>query len=270
MTTPRIAALALASLMLAGCVTLGSAEEPIPVRLVPAPQPTEDRTLVIVLPGIGADAEDLERHEVAAMIQRSWPNADTVLTSAAFAYYAPEGRLVERLHDELVEPARRQGYRHIWLIGASLGGAGVLLYEHEHPGEVTGVMAFAPYLGGDETPEQIRQAGGLSYWHSPDYKPSKPNPWFDYPRMIWTTAREWLFRPEQANRIWVICGKDDDLRPDAQLLASSLPRTHYLEVPGGHRWSVWLKSLDLAVRKIRETGEQRASAGVSTVDENQR
>lgn len=236
---------------LSACMALGDASHPIPRRFVAAPDPEPDRALVIVLPGIGADAEALDRHGVARAIQAEWPQADTVLTSAAIAYYAPDGGLVRRLHDELVQPALQRGYRRVWLLGASLGGLGALLYEQQRPGEVTGVLAFAPYLGNGGAAEQIREAGGLERWQAPGLTHVRENPYLDYPRMIWTMARDWLFQPRRASRIWIVCGTDDRLRGDAQLLASSLPPSHYLEVPGGHRWATWLASLRPAIRQIR-------------------
>ena len=214
-----------------------------------------------MLPGIGSGERDLARHHVAQAIQRAWPQADTLLTGAALAYYGPAGGLVERMHDEIVEPARASGYAHIWLIGASLGGLGALLYEQQHPGELSGVVAFAPFLGDEQLPEQIRAAGGLSRW-TPPQPVSAPvdNPWTGYPRLVWLMARNWLFRPEQARRIWIVCGTEDNLRPDVELLASALPDAHYVEVEGGHRWTVWLASLDKTLARIRASAQRNAES----------
>jgi pimeloyl-ACP methyl ester carboxylesterase len=247
---------------LSGCVTLGHASNPIPTRFVPAPDPAPQRTLVVVLPGIGSDARDLDRHQVAQAIQREWPDADTMLTGAALAYYAAGGGLVQRVHEEIIEPARDQGYTHIWLIGASLGGLGALLYEQQHPGELSGVVAFAPFLGDEKLPEQIRAAGGIGNWPGPLHPIPQQvkNPYTGYPWLIWTMARNWLFRPEQARRIWIVCGNEDNLRPDVELLASALPEAHYVEVEGGHRWSVWLSSLDATFRRIRDASHRTAQS----------
>lgn len=258
MSAPRfprwlsLAALVLIEVTLSGCVTLGHASDPIPTQLVPAPQPRDERVLVVVLPGIGSSKDDLARHDVAEAIQRQWPDADTLLTSAALAYYGPEGRLTERLQGEIIEPARDQGYDHIWLIGASLGGLGALLYEQQYPGDVNGVVAFAPFLGGDDLPEQIRAAGGISRWQAQPLPPKEArNPYLLYPLLVFRMARDWLVRPNLAKRIWIVCGRDDNLKSEAELLATALPQAHYVEVDGGHRWSVWLDSLHSTLPRIR-------------------
>src|SRR3989442_399386 len=107
---------------LAGCFAIGDSKAPIGTVSVPAPQPAAERTLVIVLPGFGDDAQDMKDHGLAEVIQESWPEADVLLTSATFAYYR-DGKLVPRVHEEIVEPALHGaafhgGYRRIWLAGA--------------------------------------------------------------------------------------------------------------------------------------------------------
>src|SRR3546814_13006534 len=77
----------------------------------------------------------MQKHDIAAAVHQRWAEADVLLTSATFAYYK-ERNIVERLQQDIIAPARAQGYQHIWLAGASIGGMGVLFYEHEHPGEL--------------------------------------------------------------------------------------------------------------------------------------
>jgi pimeloyl-ACP methyl ester carboxylesterase len=87
-----------------------------------------------------------------------------ILADATFAYYR-EGNLIERLHDEVVAPALRAGYRKVWLTGASLGGMGALLYEQQHPGEMAGIVLFAPFLGDRSLLREIDSAGGPRAWN---------------------------------------------------------------------------------------------------------
>src|SRR2546427_5893390 len=146
----------------AGCFTIGDSKAPIGTVSVPAPRPAAERTLVIVLPGFGDDAQDMKGHGLAEVIQESWPEADVLLTSATFAYYR-DGKLVPRVHEEIVEPALHGaafhgGYRRIWLAGASMGGMGALLYEREQPGGLTGLVLVAHLLGGEALSVEIRTA----------------------------------------------------------------------------------------------------------------
>src|SRR5882762_4193036 len=127
----------------AGCFTIGDSKAPIGTVSVPAPRTAAEGTLVIVLPGFGDDAQDMKDHGLAEVIQESWQDADVLLTSATFAYYR-DGKLVPRLHEEIVGQALRGSYARVWLVGASMGGVGALLYEREYPGELTGLVLFAP------------------------------------------------------------------------------------------------------------------------------
>jgi len=233
---------------LAGCFTIGNSKVPIGTLSLPALRPAAERTLVIVLPGFGNDAEDLKDQGVAQAIRESWPETDVLLTSATFAYYR-DGKLVQRLHDEIVGPARSEGYARIWLAGASLGGMGVLLYEREYPGELTGLVLFAPFLGNGELLDEIRAAGGPRAWN-PGPLPAEMNG-DNYQRQVWKMVKGWTPRPELARRVWLACGTSDHLIEDVRLLAPVLPGSHYLELPGGHTWGLWISSAKEVFSRIR-------------------
>ena len=231
---------------LAGCFTIGDSKAPIGTVSVPAPRPAAERTLVIVLPGFGDDAQDMKGHGLAEVIQESWPEADVLLTSATFAYYR-DGKLVPRLHDEIVAPSLRAGYVRVWLTGASLGGMGALLYEREHPGELTGLVLFAPFLGNNELLQEIRAAGGPRTWN-PGPLAAEMNG-DNYQRQVWKMVKGWT--PELARRVWLACGTSDHLIEDVRLLAPELPGSHYLELPGGHTWGLWIRSAKEVFSRIR-------------------
>ena len=243
---------------LAGCFTIGDSKIPIGAVSVPAPRPAAERTLVIVLPGFGDDAQDMKGHGLAEVIQESWPEADVLLTSATFAYYR-DGKLVPRLHEEIVGPVLRGSYARVWLAGASMGGMGALLYEREHPGELTGLVLFAPFLGGKELLDEIRAAGGPRKW-DPGPLPAETNG-DNYQRQAWKMVKGWTARPELARRVWLACGTSDHLIEDVRLLAPELPGSHYLELPGGHSWGLWIRSAKEVFSRIRlESGPPSGGA----------
>src|SRR3546814_11854205 len=105
----------------------------------------------------------MQKHDIAAAVHQRWAEADVLLTSATFAYYK-ERNIVERLQQDIIAPARAQGYQHIWLAGASSGGMGVLFYEHAHPGELDGLVPLAPWLGDRDMLADIAKAGGGPGW----------------------------------------------------------------------------------------------------------
>jgi pimeloyl-ACP methyl ester carboxylesterase len=240
--------IALAALGVAGCIAIGDSTRPIAVETFVAPRPPAARTLVIVLPGFGVDAQDMRERGLARAIQEGWPEADVLLASATFAYYR-DGKLVSRLHEDVVAPAVRAGYRRIWLSGASMGGMGALLYEREHGALLAGVVLFAPFLGDEALLEEIRKAGGVRKW--------EPGPLTDtvdarnYQRHVWKMVREWTERPELASRVWLASGSEDYLMSGVRLLATALPQDRFIETSGGHTWSTWIELGKAVFSRIR-------------------
>ncbi|MGH8461653.1 MAG: alpha/beta fold hydrolase [Stenotrophobium sp.] len=246
----RLTPLLATAMMLSGCITIGNADKPIATILVPATAPAAERTLVIVLPGFGSDAEDLRKHKIAAAVHQHWPQADVLLTSATFAYYKRRN-IISRLDQDVVGPARSQGYKQIWLAGASVGGMGVLFYEYQHPGEMTGLVLLAPWLGSADTLDQIRKAGGIREW-DPGPVPSVVDN-DNYQRELWRVAKDWSQNSALASRVWLICGSDDRLLPTSRLLATALPASHYIELPGGaHNWSSFISATDKIIERLRQ------------------
>jgi pimeloyl-ACP methyl ester carboxylesterase len=222
-------------LTLSGCLSLPPASDPIPVREVRAAAGPHER-LVIVLPGRGDDLAMLEKSAIASGLQRAVPGTDVLLVEATLPYYM-EGRLVARLHDEVITPARRRGYREIWLAGASMGGMGALMYEHDHPGAVTGLLLMAPFMGPSSLQKEIHAAGGIDAWDPGPAPPTLTRE--NVAREQWRLVKSWRDKPERARDVWLICGDKDRLRGAADLIATVLPPDHSLRPAGAHRWTVW-------------------------------
>jgi pimeloyl-ACP methyl ester carboxylesterase len=227
----------LATLALAGCsFVIGDSRRPIASETFAAPSASAGRPLVVVLPGFGVGVQGMKEHGVAKAIQDVWPEAEVQLADATFAYYKDQN-LVARLREDIVAPAARAG-RKIWLVGASLGGMGVLLYEREHPGELAGIILFAPFLGDRSLLTEIRDAGGPRAWN-PGALPAELTP-DAYQRQMWQMIKGWAERPASAPRVWLACGNEDRLLGASRLLADALPHERFFELKGGHAWDTWL------------------------------
>lgn len=238
------------TLLLGGCFSFGNEKEPIEMLLVPGPARDAPSAAVVVLPGMGTDARDLRKHEIDQAVHRAWPQADVLLTSATFAYYT-HGVLVARLESDVMVPAQAR-YQKVILAGASMGGMGALLYENAHPGRVAELVLFAPFLGAGKLMDEIRTAGGVRAW-DPGPVPLRIDG-DNYQREIWRTIKSWSQDPAQAQRIWLVCGKDDRLLEAARLAATALPASHYLEVEGGHSWKAWAASAEQVMARIHGAG----------------
>lgn len=239
----------LACSVLTGCAIFGSPANPIPTVIVRGTQ-SAPHALVVVLPGFIYDADDLYDKGVADSIHRGWPAADVLLVGATYPYYR-DGLLVPRLHDRVLY-ARQQGYREIWLAGGSMGGMGVLLYEWAHAGELTGIVLMSPFLGSDALFKEIRVAGGLANWNPGPLAPEMDGD--NYQRHVWNMIKGWKQRPALAKRAWLVCGTEDPLFPDVQVLAPEVPPEQYLARLGGHNWDFWLPVLEETFRKIAGSG----------------
>ncbi|MFC0677823.1 alpha/beta hydrolase-fold protein [Lysobacter korlensis] len=227
------AAIALAALLVA-CRAHGDPRTPIPTALFPAPSPPGTR-LVVVLPGRADDLGDLRASGIVPAAQRAWPDADVVLAELTLDYYMA-GRATSRLHEEVIEPARRRGYRSVWLVGASLGGMGSLLYDREHPGAVDGIVLLAPFLGQRAILDEIRRAGGVARWTPGPKQPVDERTW---QRELWRHIQQLSQRPGEASRVWLAYGADDRFRKAMPLLADALPDRQVRVYDGGHTWRVW-------------------------------
>lgn len=239
----------LSAVLISGCVTIGDANKPIASILVPAPEPAAERTLIVVLPGFGNAAEDMQEEGIDKAVHEHWPETDVLLTSATFAYYK-ERNIVARLHTDIIEPARAKGYRQIWLAGASIGAMGVLFYEHEYPDAVDGLVLLAPWAGDRDLIDEIAAAGGVKQWQ-PGAIPAAIDG-DNYQREMWRVVKRWSDDPDRRQRVWLICGDEDRLLQTSRLIAPVLPESHYVEIPGAHDWETFIQATQRIISEIRK------------------
>ncbi len=153
-----------ALLILAGCVRPRPATAPL--RTVSYPGSGQPRTLVVLLPGRRDSPEDFGRQRFPEIAAQAGARVDMIAVDAHLAYYY-DHTLVERLREDVIAPARRR-YDRIWLVGISIGGTGTLLYAGQHPEDVNGLVAFAPFLGDDKVIREVAAAGGVRGWRPPE------------------------------------------------------------------------------------------------------
>jgi hypothetical protein len=248
---PRLLA-AMSFVLLAGCGPLGDPAQAIPTTTIAARQ--EAQRLVVVLPGRADDLAALRASGIVESIQSAWPDADVVLAELAMRYYMA-GQAPQRLHREVIAPARERGYREIWLAGASLGGMGTLLYDHAYPGELDGLVLLAPYLGNRPILQEIMAAGGVARW--------KPGPREDidadnWQRELWRHVHGWSQDPRKTRNVWLAYGDRDRLRRAMPVLTPALRDDQILVRPGGHDWTVWSSAIGEILRDV----EQKRGAAV--------
>ena len=181
-----------------------------------------------MLPGIRDRAEQFLRYGFFAS---DAPDMfDALAVDAHWGYYA-DGSIVDRLHNDVIAPARRRGYERIWLLGVSLGGYGSLLYAERFAQDLSGIILLAPYLGDRRLATRIREAGGLGAW-SADAAAAEPFV------QGWQTLQE--LAPFDRLPITLGYGIGDRLAETYDPLVQALPVSHIYTAAGGHRWKTWL------------------------------
>jgi len=219
--------------LLAGCALFPPTKERLDVLDLGGRCSAQPDTLLVFLPGRYDHPQDLVRNGLVAAVQERGIDADIVIPDLHFGYYIKR-TAVDRLHEDVIRPAREKGYRHIRLVGISVGGFGALLHAQMHPGMVDEVVLIAPYLGESRIHQEIVRAGGLEAWD--------PGQWTaeDYERTLWAWLRDHGAAADPV--ISIGYGRSDSFASSNRLLAAVLPEERVTSAPGGHEWAPWLQT----------------------------
>ena len=201
----------------------------------PAPAAGADRVLLLMLPGAGARAADFAAHGLVADVQARNPGIDIIAAEPEMELYL-DNAVADILHTEIVQPALAQGYRRIWLLGISLGGAGALLYTAGHSSGVEGVLLLAPFLGTQGTISALAGTGGIT--GSLDLGISTPP---EQALLGWLLT--YAASGRQQPPIYLAFGKNDRFSRGHRMLAALLPPERVIMRPGGHDWECWRRLL---------------------------
>lgn len=227
MSWRRLGLLGVAITWLSGC--LGPE-----IRPISEPMTTDWHTgghdrLLVMLPGIDDRYTDFAANGwIEPALAQGF---DVVAVDAHFAYYKHQ-IIEQRLHDDVLAPARAKGYRHIYLVGVSLGGIGGGLTAERYADAVDGLILVAPYVGKKPLWREIANQGGLTRWRSAGAgEPHEIRLW----RFLQAETR--ADRP--ANRLWLAYGEQDRFENGLALLTDAMDRARVVTGQGRHRWQAW-------------------------------
>jgi hypothetical protein len=193
-------------------------------------------TLLIFLPGAFLQPEEFEREGFVSAVRERDLAADVLLVDADVSYYYDQ-TFTDRLQHDVIEPARANGYRSIWLVGISIGGFGALIHQLARPGTVDGIVALAPYLGRRPLGAEIHKAGGLRSWKAPE----GPPPDQEVDRRLWPWLQQYARAksPKGLPPLYLGFGLSDRFASNHRLLADALPPDRVFTTEGGHDWPQW-------------------------------
>ncbi len=250
-TMRRVSTVLFSALSLCGCL-----HPPAPAATVPMHQmsftrePDPDCCLFVILPGYGGDPMDFVDRGFARELERN-VDEDQILVDAHLGYYV-EQTILERLEEDVIEPARARGYRRVWLVGFSMGALGALGYGATHADEVEGIILISPWLGLGFLPGgvegEIESSGGLAAWRAAlgDDPELNGNAHLDpdgsqdaFFHLIWAWAAD-PRRPDGTHvPIYVGYGRQERWANSQRLLADSVPERRRLVGGGVHTWGVF-------------------------------
>lgn len=229
--------------VLAGCVATPTV--PMPALSYQSDPGQRQRNLLVMLRGMGADNTIFDKEGIIDEIRARRLPFDVIAPDTHLGYYQAKS-IEARLKEDIIDPARRQGYERIWLAGFSMGGLGSLLYARSYPGDVDGVLLCSPFLGGSAIYQEIRIAGGVGTWSATSDDPNDPA------RSLWT----WIKKHDRASSppIWLGYGENDFIVAEGPpLLATVLPAERVFTVPGNHTVAtlktIFLRHLDTLARQ---------------------
>lgn len=214
------------------CMNMRNATVPMDGLTDYYPQKSGARNLAVFLPGVYDSPQDfVSNHFVHELRRRQMP-FDVVAADAHLDYFQT-GTIVQRLEQDIIEPAMARKPEQIWLIGISLGGLGAMLYASHDP-RITGVVALAPYLGTKQALAEVANAGGWAQWN-----PAQSSAMLSWELGLHKWIKSYLEAPQTMPKLFLGYGEQDRFATEQRQLASQLPSNNVLAIPGGHDWPTW-------------------------------
>lgn len=201
------------------------------------------RILFIYLPGNGDAADAFKRNGLISLLRDRNISADVLGVNADLGYYR-NGSIMDRLKQDVIDPAINRGYDRIWLVGNSLGAYGSILYAARYPADISGVVLLGAYAGERGIIREIEHAGGLRTWE-PGAIEKK-----DWDRQFWSWLKQYEGHALEYPPVYLGYGRWDRFTYGQDLLATVLPADRVVVVSGGHDWSTWKLAWGLLLERI--------------------
>lgn len=228
-----------------GCYFFAKTTAPMPSSI--SGLDLETQRLVLLFPGLGDRMGKFEK-EGFQKLARDYPSvfdqAAFVELDAHFRYY-PSGQLMERIEQDVL---KRFPDKKITVVGTSLGGFGAQIIARHFPDRVDQLILIAPYMGDGKL---IRRVAEVGTELRPDDSPKAQQ-----------TLKNWAFLIQAAEvghpRVDVLVGNEDKLRRGIEILKSKAPQIPILELPGGHKWDVWMALWETWLKLEADRQEDRS------------
>lgn len=250
----RVIVLSLSCFLLASCAAFRSTPSPIPsIQLMKS---ANSRCLVVLLPGVHSSPRSFGRAGFVDIANKHHLDANVVAVDAHMGYYRKR-TVIDRVRADIVRPALENGVKEVWIVGTSLGGLGSILYMRDHPEDLSGVVAIAPFLGDKDVIDEIELAGGPDQWTPPDSIEDG-----DVGRELWS----WISRDGISRTgipLYLGWGTEDDFDRSNRLLSTLLPPDRSYITDGGHDWKTWAVVWDRFLERAQPCSRVGAEGNLS-------
>lgn len=189
-----------------------------------------DTLLVLLPPSLSSIDDFYAQGFVDAVRQRQLP-VDLLLADVT-AQHVIDNTVAATLHAQVLQPARADGYRAIWLVGISMGAFCALHCAAHHANQLAGLYLLAPYPGTGDVLAEIRAAGGAASWCQQQPSTVDERAWWQW------LGRESL-KAEWTTPVYFGTGSTDRFLNGQRLLADLLPEARIRILPGAHQWPTW-------------------------------
>jgi len=183
---------------------------------------------MLLLPAAYTEAHDFVREGFAAAVRGRRIGLDLVFAEPELENLGDHS-IVDRLHSELILPARALGCT-LWLGGISLGGFIALRCAAQYARDLAGLCLFAPYLGSHIMTGEIARAHGMHSWEPGETADD------DDERRVWRFIKT---RDPGTMPIHLGVGREDRFADRHALLAAALPAHEVDWISGAHDWPTW-------------------------------
>ena len=188
-------------------------------------------TLLVLLPPAFSSIDDFYQHGFVDAVRLRQLPVDLLLANMT-EHHVLNNTAVSTLTTQVLQPARANGYRAIWLVGISMGGFTALHCAALHADHLAGLYLIAPYPGTSDVLAEIRAAGGAASWCLQQTSIQNDRAW-------WQWLGQESLKKESTTPVYFGTGTSDRFLTGQRLLAELLPVNHITMVPGGHEWPTW-------------------------------
>lgn len=221
-----------------------------PVNLLWDKHGEKNDSLIIFLPGLFDNANRFKKEQFFSLAREAGVKADMVAASIHVGHLLQE-KMFARIEKDIYQPAKKAGYKNMWLVGMSLGGLNSLLFYQKYTSEICGVVLLAPYIVTDTLKKEFQKIGELKNWRLKSVENESVVNQRVRDLWVWLLAQD---EKKYLQQIYLGFGEQDRYVDDIKLLQRVLDKKNVIAIEGKHDWVAGKKIWQLQLMSREKTG----------------